>query len=58
MLLKNPEEFKHVAHEWAVKYAGATAKDGGEGSGGATADDLANKALEEKNKPKDDTPDA
>ncbi|KAI9653341.1 MAG: hypothetical protein M1831_006046 [Alyxoria varia] len=58
MLLKNPDEFKHVAHEWAVKYAGAPAKDAGEGSGGTTADDLVKQAREEKNKPRDDRPDA
>ena len=35
MLTRNPKEFERVAHEWAVKYAGAPKKDSGEGSGGS-----------------------
>ena len=34
MLTRNPKEFNRVAHEWAVKYAGAPKKESGEGSGG------------------------
>ena len=33
MLTRNPKEFERVAHEWAVKYAGAQKKDLAEGSG-------------------------
>ncbi|CAF9904396.1 Ubiquitin-conjugating enzyme E2 1 [Imshaugia aleurites] len=35
MLTRNPKEFERVAHEWAVKYAGAPKKETGEGSGGS-----------------------
>ncbi|KAL9633695.1 MAG: hypothetical protein Q9164_004549 [Protoblastenia rupestris] len=35
MLTRNPKEFERVAHEWAVKYAGAPKKEAGEGSGGS-----------------------
>ncbi|MCJ1460859.1 Ubiquitin-conjugating enzyme E2 1 [Mycoblastus sanguinarius] len=38
MLTRNPKEFERVAHEWAVKYAGAPKKDSGEGSGGSKAE--------------------
>lgn len=38
MLTRNPKEFERVAHEWAVKYAGAPKKDSGEGSGGGKAE--------------------
>ena len=34
MLTRNPKEFERVAHEWAVKYAGAPKKDAAEASGG------------------------
>ena len=34
MLTRNPKEFERVAHEWAVRYAGAPKKETGEGSGG------------------------
>ena len=34
MLTRNPKEFECVAHEWAVRYAGAPRKDTAEGSGG------------------------
>ena len=34
MLTRNPKEFDRVAHEWAVRYAGAPRKDTAEGSGG------------------------
>ncbi|KAF1981833.1 hypothetical protein K402DRAFT_398229 [Aulographum hederae CBS 113979] len=44
MLIRNPEEFEHVAREWAVKYAGAPKKESGEGSGGATAETIKKKA--------------
>ncbi|KAI9889285.1 MAG: Ubiquitin-conjugating enzyme E2 1 [Vezdaea aestivalis] len=37
MLTRNPAEFDRVAREWAVKHAGATGREQGEGSGGATA---------------------
>ncbi|CAD6589940.1 MAG: Ubiquitin-conjugating enzyme E2 1 [Alectoria sarmentosa] len=35
MLTRNPREFERVAHEWAVKYAGAPKKETGEGGGGS-----------------------
>ena len=35
MLTRNPKEFERVAHEWAVKYAGAPKRETGEGSGGS-----------------------
>ncbi|KAL9104536.1 MAG: hypothetical protein Q9163_000509 [Psora crenata] len=35
LLTRNPKEFERVAHEWAVKYAGAPKKEAGEGSGGS-----------------------
>lgn len=35
MLTRNPKEFERVAHEWAVKYAGAPKKETGEGGGGS-----------------------
>lgn len=35
MLTRNPKEFDRVAHEWAVKYAGAPKRETGEGSGGS-----------------------
>ena len=38
MLTRNPKEFERVAHEWAVKYAGAPKKEAGEGSGGSKAE--------------------
>ena len=34
LLTRNPKEFERVAHEWAVKHAGAPKKESGEGSGG------------------------
>ena len=34
MLTKHPKEFERVAHEWAVKHAGAPKQEAGEGSGG------------------------
>ena len=40
MLIRNPKEFERVAAEWAVKYAGAPAKERAETSGGATVDTL------------------
>lgn len=58
MLLKNKEEFQHVAQEWAIQYAGAPPKDKAEGSGGTTAEDLKRKAQEEKNKIEENKPDA
>jgi Ubiquitin-conjugating enzyme len=48
MLLKDPEEFKHRAHEWAVLYAGAPQKEAGQSSGGATAESLRRKAQAKK----------
>ncbi len=38
MLTRNPKEFERVAHEWAVRHAGAPKKDSAEGSGGARAE--------------------
>ena len=32
MLIKNPKEFERIAHEWAVKHAGATVKDSAQAS--------------------------
>ena len=48
MMLKNPEQFRMVAREWAVKFAGATRREGGEGSGGATAESIKAKKIEAK----------
>ncbi|KAF2755858.1 hypothetical protein EJ05DRAFT_454961 [Pseudovirgaria hyperparasitica] len=48
MLIRQPEEFKHKAMEWAVKYAGASRKEQGEGSGGATAESIRRKAAQAK----------
>lgn len=48
MLLKNPEMFRWTAREWAVKYAGATKKESGEGSGGATPESIRLKAQQKK----------
>ena len=47
-MISKPEDFKHKAREWAVKYAGAPRKDAHEGSGGATAASLAEKAKKRK----------
>ena len=51
MLTRNPKEFERVAHEWAVKYAGAPKKETGEGSGGSkpeTAKQKKKKSKEEE----------
>jgi ubiquitin-conjugating enzyme (huntingtin interacting protein 2) len=48
MLLKNPEMFRYTAREWAVKYAGAIKKEGGEGSGGANPESIRQKAAQAK----------
>jgi ubiquitin-conjugating enzyme (huntingtin interacting protein 2) len=48
MLLKNPAEFEHKAREWAVKFAGAPRTERGEGSGGATAETIKQKAQQAK----------
>jgi ubiquitin-conjugating enzyme (huntingtin interacting protein 2) len=48
MLLKNPEQFRYVAREWAVKHAGAPKKETGEGSGGATPETIRAKAAQAK----------
>jgi len=40
MLLNSPKDFEHKAREWAVKYAGATPKDEGQSSNGATPESL------------------
>lgn len=37
MLITRPEEFKHVAREWAVKYAKAPRPEPGSGKGGASS---------------------
>lgn len=58
MLLKNKDEFEHVAHEWAIKHAGAPSKDKAESSGGATAEDVLKKAQEAKKGGPDTKPDA
>lgn len=50
MLLKDPDHFAYVAHEWALKWAGATPKNQGSSSGGTTQEDLM-KAMQ---KPKED----
>ena len=49
MLLRHPEEFKRVAEEWAVQYAGAPKRTRGEGSGGSAANAL-QKQREQKTK--------
>lgn len=48
MLLKHPEQFRHTARDWAVKHAGAPKKEMGEGSGGATAETIRQKAHQAK----------
>jgi len=48
MLLKNPQEFERVAHEWAVKYAAAPKRDTGETSGGALGETERQKAKRSK----------
>lgn len=57
MMLKDPQEFEHIAREWAVKYAGAPQKDDSSGSGGVTEEDLMKSAQEAK-KPKESDQDA
>ncbi|TKA31015.1 hypothetical protein B0A50_01983 [Salinomyces thailandicus] len=59
MLLTRPEEFKHVAREWAQKYAGApkpapgSAKtDGGSSGGDGEASSQSKRKLEEKERRK------
>ncbi|KAF2273858.1 uncharacterized protein EI97DRAFT_435774 [Westerdykella ornata] len=52
MLLKNPREFEHVAHDWAVKYAGAPKRQIAESSGGATAESIKRKAQQAKEQDK------
>ena len=37
VLIRNPKEFARIAQEWAVKYAKAPMRQGGEGSGGTEA---------------------
>ncbi|KAL8868990.1 MAG: hypothetical protein Q9174_004609 [Haloplaca sp. 1 TL-2023] len=37
VLIRNPKEFARIAQEWAVKYAKAPIRQGGEGSGGTEA---------------------
>lgn len=54
MMIKNPDEFEHVAHSWAVKYAGAPRKEVAGGSGGATAETLKKKTAEMKKKKEGD----
>lgn len=54
MLIKNPDEFKHVATEWAVKYAGATPKQAADTSGGITPEQLMRNARDAQGKKKDD----
>jgi ubiquitin-conjugating enzyme (huntingtin interacting protein 2) len=50
MLIRNPEDFRHKAQEWAVTHAGAPRKVLTEGSGGATADSIKKKAQQQKEK--------
>lgn len=58
MLITNPEEFAHVAREWAVQYAGASkgapgsGDTGAEGSRGVTEDDL--RAKEDKRREREE----
>ena len=40
MLLRDPEQFKWTAREWAVRHAGAPKNERSEGSGGATAESI------------------
>lgn len=47
-MISRPEDFKHKAREWAIKYAGAPAYDFSGGSGGATAESLAEKGRKRK----------
>ena len=37
MLIKRPAEFARVAHEWAVRFAGAPQRELGEGSGASSS---------------------
>lgn len=48
MMIRNQAEFDHVARDWASKYAGAPKKEFAEGSGGATADSIKRKAIQQK----------
>ena len=52
MLITNPEEFAHVAREWAVKYAGAQAYTDGQGSGDTSQSNP--KQWEEKRKQREE----
>lgn len=48
MMIRNQAEFDHVARDWACKHAGAPKKEFAEGSGGATADSIKRKAIQQK----------
>ena len=48
MLMRNPKEFERVAQEWAVKFAGAPARERGEGSGGSTKETIKQKQKKSK----------
>jgi ubiquitin-conjugating enzyme (huntingtin interacting protein 2) len=46
-MIKQPEEFKFKAREWAIKYAGAPRRDIGESSGGASPATIRAKRLQQ-----------
>lgn len=48
MLTRNPKEFERVAREWAVAHAGAPRQQLAEGSGGATASSIRQKAAKSR----------
>ena len=48
MLVKQPKEFERVAQQWASMYAGAPKRQGGESSGGATAETIRQHELKVK----------
>ena len=48
MLMRNPKEFERVAREWAVVHAGAPRQQLAEGSGGATASSIRQKAAKSR----------
>jgi ubiquitin-conjugating enzyme (huntingtin interacting protein 2) len=52
MLIRDPDQFNHVAREWAIMYAGAPRKDVGEGSGGATPETIRKKMQADREKQK------
>ncbi|EME82351.1 uncharacterized protein MYCFIDRAFT_154883 [Pseudocercospora fijiensis CIRAD86] len=54
MLITRPEEFKHVAREWAIRHAGAPRPPPGSGKGGASSSMDHEEATAEEKKKMDD----